>query len=110
MMLDPGEVWVGQWGDVAIRRATMHAWRNITGYWARILFILQCYRNVEVGENVLNEDLGRGAEGLPPSAKAVKSDVKHISKGLHGDQNTEHGRGQPCDHKVSLPSTTCCHP
>ena len=46
-----------------------------------------------MGENILNEDLGRGAKGLPPSAKAVKSNVKHISKGLYGNQNIEYRRG-----------------
>ena len=70
MMLDSGEVQVMQRGDVAIQRATMHAWRNITAHWARILFVLQDCKNVEVGGSVLKEDLGRGAEGLPPSAKA----------------------------------------
>lgn len=56
-------------GDVAVQRATMHAWKNPSQTeWTRMMFVLQhCQKHVVQGE-ALKEDLGRGVEGLPSSA------------------------------------------
>lgn len=55
-------------GDVAVQRATMHAWRNPSETeWARMIFVLQdCQKPVVQGREV-GEDLGSGLEGLPDS-------------------------------------------
>jgi hypothetical protein len=46
----------------------MHAWKNPSKeQWARIVFILQDYQKVVLGDKELKEDPGRGAEGFPPS-------------------------------------------
>lgn len=68
LVLDSGETQLMGRGDVAVQRATMHAWKNPSKeQWARIVFILQDYQKVVLGDKELKEDLGRGAEGLPPS-------------------------------------------
>jgi hypothetical protein len=55
-------------GDVAVQRATMHAWRNPSETeWARMLFVLQDCQDVFVNGEKLGEDHGRGTEGVPPS-------------------------------------------
>lgn len=68
LILDSGERKLVQRGDVAVQRATMHAWKNTSETeWARMIFVLQDCQKVEVGGQALKEDLGRGTEGLPPS-------------------------------------------
>ena len=68
LILDSGEKKAMRRGDVAVQRATMHAWKNTSETeWARMIFVLQDCEKLEVGGNVLKEDLGRGVEGLPPS-------------------------------------------
>ena len=68
MVLDSGEVRVMKRGDVAVQRATMHAWRNTSETeWARMIFVLQDCQKPLVGGKALGEDLGRGVEGLPAS-------------------------------------------
>lgn len=68
MVLDSGETVKMKRGDVAVQRATMHAWRNCSDTeWARMVFVLQDCQKPEVGGKLLGEDLGRGVEGLPPS-------------------------------------------
>lgn len=68
LVLDSGETRFMQRGDVAVQRATMHAWRNPSRTeWARMVFVLQDCQPLTVRGNALKEDLGRGAEGLPPS-------------------------------------------
>ena len=55
-------------GDVAIQRATMHAWKNVSeDKWARMQFILQDIKPLHIGGEHMKEDLGRGTEGLPAS-------------------------------------------
>lgn len=68
MVLDSGETRQMRRGDVAVQRATMHAWRNTsrTG-WARMIFILQESEKVVIQGEKFGEDLGKGAEGLVPS-------------------------------------------
>jgi len=68
LVLDSGEAQLMHRGDMAVQRATMHAWRNPSGSeWARMMFVLQDCQKVELGGKELKEDLGRGTEGLPPS-------------------------------------------
>ncbi|MCJ1306177.1 hypothetical protein MMC08_008995 [Hypocenomyce scalaris] len=68
MVLDSGETRVMQRGDVAVQRATMHAWRNPQKeQWARMIFVLQDCQTLNIGGKTLKEDLGRGTAGLPPS-------------------------------------------
>jgi len=68
LVLDSGERKVMQRGDVAVQRATMHAWKNVSDTdWARMIFVLQDCDKLEIGGQVLKEDLGRGVDGLPPS-------------------------------------------
>ena len=48
--------------DVAVQRATMHAWRNASQTeWARMLFVLQDCQPLEVGGKRLKEDPGTGS-------------------------------------------------
>ncbi|KAF2136718.1 uncharacterized protein K452DRAFT_237049 [Aplosporella prunicola CBS 121167] len=50
LILDSGEARTLKKGDVAIQRGTMHAWRNTSKTeWARIVFVLQPCKPVQVG-------------------------------------------------------------
>lgn len=61
MELDDGSVTKMVKGDVAVQRATMHAWRNASETeWARMLFVLQECKPLSVGGEKLGEDLGKG--------------------------------------------------
>jgi quercetin dioxygenase-like cupin family protein len=68
LVLDSEERQLMHRGDVAVQRATMHAWYNPSKTeWARMLFVLQDCQTLELDGKTLKEDLGRGVEGLPPS-------------------------------------------
>ena len=68
LLLDSGDTQMMHRGDVAVQRATMHAWRNPSeSEWCRMLFVLQDCEKLVLGGQVMKEDLGRGVEGLPPS-------------------------------------------
>lgn len=68
LVLDSGERQLMHRGDVAVQRATMHAWENPSKTeWARMLFVLQDCQQLVLGGETFKEDLGRGVEGLPPS-------------------------------------------
>jgi len=68
MELDSGEKVQLHRGDVAVQRATMHAWRNASETdWARIVFVLQDCQPLLVGGQRLKEDLGHATEAIPPS-------------------------------------------
>ncbi|EXJ68197.1 uncharacterized protein A1O5_08812 [Cladophialophora psammophila CBS 110553] len=68
MILDSGDRKLMQRGDVAVQRATMHAWKNTSETeWARMIFVLQDCKSLEIGGKAMKEDLGEGVEGLPPS-------------------------------------------
>ncbi|KAK4998148.1 hypothetical protein LTR66_002561 [Elasticomyces elasticus] len=72
MVLDSGAKRVLGRGDVAVQRATMHAWRNPSETeWARMIFVLQDCQKLRVGGRALGEDLGRGKDELPPSGNDV---------------------------------------
>ncbi len=68
MILDDGNKTLLRRGDVAVQRATMHAWRNpSTTEWTRMCFILQDIQPLVINGKRFGEDLGRGTEGLPAS-------------------------------------------
>lgn len=68
MVLDSGEVHSMKRGDVAVQRATFHQWLNTSNTeWARMMFVLQDCKALEVGGEVVGEDLGHGLNFLPPS-------------------------------------------
>ncbi|KAI0477102.1 hypothetical protein GGR56DRAFT_665263 [Xylariaceae sp. FL0804] len=59
-------------GDVAVQRATMHAWENPSETeWARMLFVLQDSKPLFVNGERMREDYGKGTEGLEPSGNDV---------------------------------------
>ncbi|KIW56290.1 hypothetical protein PV05_04960 [Exophiala xenobiotica] len=66
--LDSGEVRTLKRGDVAVQRATMHAWKNASPTeWARMVFVLQDSQPLKVGDKVLGEDLGHAKGVIPDS-------------------------------------------
>jgi quercetin dioxygenase-like cupin family protein len=68
LVLDSGETTPMQRGDVAIQRGTMHAWRNRSDTnWARMMYVLQECKPVEVDGEVLKEDYG-SMKGVPASS------------------------------------------
>ncbi len=68
MILDDGSVTKMARGDVAVQRATMHAWRNpSTTNWARMIFVLQDTKPLFINGKEFGEDLGVGTEGVKPS-------------------------------------------
>ncbi|RDW57123.1 hypothetical protein BP6252_13869 [Coleophoma cylindrospora] len=71
MVLDSGDVQRMKRGDVAVQRATQHQWvNNSTTEWARMMFVLQDCKPLEVGGKRLGEDLGEGLDFLPPSGNS----------------------------------------
>lgn len=69
LVLDSGEVRRMKRGDVAIQRGTMHQWKNGSETeWARMMYVLQESRPLEVNGKVLAEDYGVGMEGVPSSS------------------------------------------
>lgn len=68
LVLDSGETRKMRRGDVAIQRGTMHAWRNLSDTnWARMMYVLQECKPVEVEGEVLKEDYGT-MKGVPASS------------------------------------------
>jgi quercetin dioxygenase-like cupin family protein len=58
LILDSGERRKMIAGDIAIQRGTMHAWRNMSDTnWARMLYILQPSKPLQIGGEKLVEDL-----------------------------------------------------
>ncbi|CAK7234813.1 hypothetical protein SBRCBS47491_009076 [Sporothrix bragantina] len=58
LILDSGEVYTMRRGDVAVQRATMHAWRNASNTeWARMLFMLQDCAPVQISGAELVDDI-----------------------------------------------------
>jgi quercetin dioxygenase-like cupin family protein len=58
--LDSGEKRKMERGDIAVQRATMHAWRNVGEGWARMCFVLTACEAPVVGGKPLGEE-GTGA-------------------------------------------------
>ena len=68
MVLDSGEEHRMKRGDVAIQRATFHAWKNESQTeWCRMAFVLMDCNAPVVNGKVMGEDLGKGLSFLPPS-------------------------------------------
>ncbi|KAI1134571.1 hypothetical protein F5Y05DRAFT_201606 [Hypoxylon sp. FL0543] len=68
MLLDDGSITRMKRGDVAVQRATMHAWRNpSTTNWARMVFVLQDTKPLVINGEKIGEDYGKGTEGVLPS-------------------------------------------
>ncbi|KAJ5217307.1 cupin domain-containing protein [Penicillium chermesinum] len=67
MLLDSGETRLLKRGDIAVQRATMHAWRNPSQTeWARMVYVLQDAQPLVVGDRQLQENLGQ-SEDIKPS-------------------------------------------
>ncbi|KAL1582228.1 hypothetical protein WHR41_09079 [Cladosporium halotolerans] len=70
LVLDSGETRLMRRGDVAIQRGTNHAWKNVsTTGWARMMYVLQESKPIEMDGKALGEDYGVGMDGVPPSEK-----------------------------------------
>lgn len=71
MVLDEGVTRVMRRGDVAVQRGTNHGWRNVSRTeWARMFFVLQDAKKIEVGGKELGEDLSNaGSEAGLMGAK-----------------------------------------
>ncbi|KAH7073286.1 hypothetical protein FB567DRAFT_537438 [Paraphoma chrysanthemicola] len=68
LVLDSGETRTMTRGDVAIQRGTMHAWRNLSQTsWARMMYVLQESKPLEIEGEVLGEDYGT-MQGVPASS------------------------------------------
>ncbi|KAF2089644.1 hypothetical protein K490DRAFT_37857 [Saccharata proteae CBS 121410] len=68
LILDSGETRRMKRGDVAVQRATMHAWRNPSRTeWARMVFVLQVCKPVDVGGRTLGEAFETEMTGVPAS-------------------------------------------
>lgn len=68
MILGDGTVTPLRRGDIAVQRATLHAWRNpSTTNWSRMVFVLQDMKPLIINGKKLGEDYGTGTEGLLPS-------------------------------------------
>lgn len=61
--LDSGEKRLMRRGDISIQRGTNHAWRNTSStQWARMLYMLQESKPIEVEGKKLGEDYGNMKE------------------------------------------------
>ncbi|KAL6705856.1 hypothetical protein ACN47E_006316 [Coniothyrium glycines] len=68
LVLDSGETRKLVRGDVAIQRGTMHAWRNLSSTkWARMMYVLQESKPLEINGEALGEDYG-DMQGVPSSS------------------------------------------
>lgn len=70
LVLDSGESRLMKRGDVSVQRGTNHMWRNGSKTeWARMLYVLQEAKPVEIGGQKLGEDYGVGMDDVRPSGK-----------------------------------------
>lgn len=65
-VLDSGESRLMKVGDMTMQRGTNHAWRVPGNEWARMIFILQESKPLEIGGVMLKEEYG-DLENIPPS-------------------------------------------
>ncbi|KIW58763.1 hypothetical protein PV05_03261 [Exophiala xenobiotica] len=57
-------------GDVAIQRATAHAWRNPSpDSWVRMLYVLQESKPITIGGKELDEDYGDMPQDVKSSGR-----------------------------------------
>lgn len=69
LILDSGEVRTMRRGDVCVQRGTNHAWRNASpDSWARMLYVLQECKPIEIAGKQLREDYG-DMTGVRPSGR-----------------------------------------
>lgn len=69
MELDDGSSTLMKAGDVAVQRATKHAWRNPSQTkWARMLFVLQDCQPLFIGDKRYKEELGTHGSAVFPNS------------------------------------------
>lgn len=69
LLLDSGETRRMGPGDICVQRGTMHAWRNASdSKWARMLYVLQPSKPLEIAGATLGEDYGGTMKGVPKSS------------------------------------------
>ncbi|KAL6703984.1 hypothetical protein ACN47E_008922 [Coniothyrium glycines] len=72
MQLDSGEQHYLKRGDVAVQRATLHAWKNPSkSQWCRMAFVLTDAVAPVVNGKEMKEELGTGLNFLPPSSGSI---------------------------------------
>jgi quercetin dioxygenase-like cupin family protein len=68
LVLDSGATRLLKRGDIAVQRGTNHAWRNPSKTtWARMLYVLQEAKPIQVNGRDLEEDYGGGMDDVKPS-------------------------------------------
>jgi quercetin dioxygenase-like cupin family protein len=68
LVLDSGATRLLKRGDIAVQRGTNHAWRNPSNTtWARMLYVLQEAKPIQVNGKDLEEDYGGGMDDVRPS-------------------------------------------
>ncbi|CAN8099493.1 unnamed protein product [Discula destructiva] len=68
LLLDSGESRIMKRGDVSVQRLTNHQWNNTSKTeWARMLYVLQEAKPIEINGKKLGEDYGGGMEDVKPS-------------------------------------------
>ena len=68
LVLDSGATRILKRGAIAVQRGTNHAWRNpSTTRWARMLYVLQESKPLEINGKALGEDYGGGMDDVKPS-------------------------------------------
>lgn len=68
MITEDGTTTLLRRGDVAVQRGTQHAWRNPSDtQWARMTFVLQESKPLEIDGKTLGEDISGGPSGISSS-------------------------------------------
>ncbi|CRL18875.1 Cupin, RmlC-type [Penicillium camemberti] len=68
LILDSGARRLLKRGDIAVQRGTNHAWKNPSATaWARMLYVLQEAKPLEINGKPLEEDYGGGMDDVKPS-------------------------------------------
>lgn len=68
ILLDSGEKRTMKRGDICVQRGTNHQWNNTSKTeWARMLYVLQETKPIEVDGKKLGEDYGEGMGDVKPS-------------------------------------------
>ncbi|KAF2218869.1 hypothetical protein BDZ85DRAFT_244416 [Elsinoe ampelina] len=68
LQLDSGETRLMKTGDICVQRGTNHAWRNASQTeWARMMYVLQPSKPIEINGKPLGEDLST-MEGVKSSS------------------------------------------
>lgn len=68
LVLDSGESRIMKKGDVSVQRGTNHMWKNRSATeWARMLYVLQEAKPIEINGKRLGEDYGEGMGNVKAS-------------------------------------------